>query len=240
MEFFIYGSLIIVIPGLIFAAWAQFRVNSTFAKYSKVETSAKWTAEQVGSKLLSQNGCTSVMIGRTPGHLTDNFNPQSGVLALSDSTYGKSSVAAVGVAAHECGHAMQQHDGSNLLLARSALVPLTRYGSMLAVPIAIIGVILELIIGGAGTNFGTYVISLGVLLYSLSTIFALITLPVEIDASRRAVLMLRDTALYTREELASIKKVLYAAALTYVASLVVSFLYLVRFIVILNRFRKDD
>ncbi len=236
----IYGSLIIIIPGILFALYAEFRVKSTFKKYSQAETEAKATSEQVAYKLLSQNNCYSVMVSRTPGELTDNYNPTTHVLSLSDSTYGKSTVAAVGVASHECGHAAQHSEDSRLIAMRTALVPITNYGSTFAVPVAIVGLILELLIGGVGANLGTYVLALGVLLYSLSTIFALITIPVEIDASRRAVIMLRDTGLYTKEELASIRKVLYAAALTYVASLLVSFLYLVRFIILLSKFRDRD
>lgn len=236
----IYGSLVILIPGIIFAIWAQYKVNSTFKKYSEMESVCRITAENLSSKLLAQSDCSGVIIGRTQGHLTDNYNPQSNVLSLSDSTFGKSNVAALGVAAHECGHAAQRRDDSPLITLRTAFVPLTRYGSILAVPVAVLGLILEILIGGAGTNFGTYVLALGVLLYSLSTIFALITLPVEINASRRAVEMLRDTALFDKEELAGVRKVLFAAALTYVASLLISFLYLLRFIIILNQFRKKD
>ena len=189
--------------------------------------------------LLEQNGCYGVAVHRTHGNLTDNYNPSTDVLSLSDTTYGKSNIAALGVAAHECGHAVQKHSGSLLLRLRSFLVPVTNYGSMLAVPIAILGVILELLIGGTGNNFGSYIIAFGILLYSLTTLFALITLPVEIDASRRALKMMRETAVLDEDELAMSRRVLYAAALTYVASLVVSFLYLLRFIIILNRFRGD-
>ena len=236
----IYGSLIIIVPGLIFAIYAQYKVKSTFDKFSKEETEARVTSDQVAYRLLSQNNCHSVMVSRTPGHLTDNYNPTTHVLSLSDSTYGKSNVSAVGVAAHECGHAQQHCEDSRLIELRTALVPITNYGSRMAVPIAIVGLILEILIGGIGANLGTYILALGVILYSLSTIFALITIPVEVDASRRAVAMLKNTGLYTKEDLDGIKKVLYAAALTYVASLVISFLYLLRFIIVLSKFRDRD
>ena len=236
----IYGSLIILIPGIIFSLYAQYKVNSTFTRYSKIESSSRFSAENLSSLLLEQSGCHGVVIGRTHGHLTDHYNPQTNALNLSDTTYGRTNVAALGVASHECGHAVQKHENSLLLTLRTFLVPLTRYGSILAVPIAILGVILELLIGGVGTNFGTYVLALGILLYATSTIFALVTLPVEIDASRRAVAMLDNTSFFDERELKAVKRVLYAAALTYVATLVVSFLYLLRFIILLNQFRKRD
>ena len=240
MYYLYYGSMVILIPGIILAIWAQFKINSTYKKYSQVQSKSRWVANEMSMMLLEKNGCGSVSVQRIHGNLTDNYNPTTDVLSLSDSTYGKSNVAALGVAAHECGHALQKHSESKLLQLRSWLVPITNYGSMLAVPIAILGVVLELLIGGSGDNLGSYIIALGIILYSLSTIFALVTLPVEIDASRKALKMMENTAVLDKEELAMSRKVLYAAALTYVASLVVSFLYLLRFILILNRFRDRD
>ena len=237
MYFIYYGSLIILIPGIIFSIWAQMRINTTYSKYSKVQSKSRWVANEMSMMLLEKNGCGNISVQRIRGNLTDNYNPTTDVLSLSDTTYGKSNVAALGVAAHECGHALQKHSESKMFKLRCLLVPITNYGSMLAVPIAILGVILELMIGGAGDNLGSYIIAFGIVLYSLTTIFALVTLPVEIDASRRALKMMENSAVLDREELAMSRKVLYAAALTYVASLVVSFLYLLRFILILNRFR---
>ena len=240
MIYLYYGSMIVLIPGIIFSIWAQIRINSTYKRYSKVESKSNWVANEMSMMLLEKNGCNSVSVQKISGSLTDNYNPSTDVLSLSDTTYGKSNVAALGVAAHECGHALQKHSESWLLKLRSILVPITNYGSMLAVPIAILGVVLELLIGGVGNNAGSYIIAVGILLYSLTTIFALITLPVEIDASRRALRMMKEAAVLDKEELAMSRKVLYAAALTYVASLVISFLYLIRFIMILNRFRSRD
>ncbi|MBE5742639.1 MAG: zinc metallopeptidase [Clostridiales bacterium] len=236
-----YGSLIVLIPGIIFSIWAQYRISSTFKKYSREEAKSRWTANEMSMMLLERNDCKSVAVRRIGGNLTDNYNPSTDVLSLSNSTYGQTSISAIGVAAHECGHAVQKHSGSILLRLRSFLVPITNIGSRLAVPIAILGVILEwLIVSETGTNFGSYVVAIGILLYSLSTVFALITLPVEIDASRRAITMLKNTAVLDDEEIRKASKVLYAAALTYVAALLTSFLYLIRFILILGRYRRND
>ena len=241
MNYIYYGSMIILIPGIILSIWAQFRIKSSFNKYSKIEAKSRWTANEMSMMLLEKNGCKGVAVRRIHGNLTDNYNQSTDVLSLSDSTYGNTSIAALGVAAHECGHAVQKHSGSLLLAIRSFLVPVTNIGSKLAVPIAILGVILEyLFYTESGTNIGSYVLAFGILLYSLSTIFALITLPVELDASKRAIKMLKDSAVLEGEEIGQARSVLYAAALTYVASLVVSFLYLIRFLAILSRFRKRD
>ena len=240
MYFVFYGSLIVLIPGLIFSLWAQYKVNSTFKKYSNVNALSGWTANEMSQMLLEKNGCNSVSVRRINGNLTDNYNPATNVLSLSDTVYNSSSISALGVAAHECGHAVQRHSNSILLKLRSFLVPVTNIGSRLAVPIAILGVIIEFLIGGSGDNFGTFIVTAGIFLYSLSTIFALVTLPVEIDASKRALAMLKDTAVLDSAELKRARSVLISAALTYVASLVVSALYLLRFILILNRFRNRD
>ncbi len=238
--FIYYGSLIILIPGIIFSFWAQLRIKSTFNKYSRVNSKAGWTAEDMSAHLLRRNSCDSVAIRPIKGNLTDNYNPSNDVLSLSQTVYGKTSIAALGVAAHECGHAVQKHTDSVLLKLRSFLVPVTNISSRLAIPIAIIGLILEHLIGGTGENTGSYILGFGIFLYSLSTIFALITLPVEIDASRRAVSMLSDSGILDNGEIRQARKVLYAAALTYVAALLTSFLYLLRFILILSRFRRRD
>lgn len=231
-----YGSLIILIPGLILSVFAQIMIKATYAKYARVQSRSGLTSEQISRILLDGNDCFSVGITHISGNLTDNYNPKTDVLSLSDSVYGSSSVAAIGVAAHECGHACQKHGGSLLLGLRSVLVPITNIGSRLAVSVAVIGLLIELISGTDG--IGSYIITLGIFLYSLSTIFALVTLPVEINASRRAVKMLRTGGFLQADELRGAKSVLTAAAMTYLASLVMSFLYLLRFIVILSSFRR--
>lgn len=232
-----YGSFILLIPGIILAFIAQILVKTTFKKYSSVQSKSGWLANEMSEMLLEKNDCNGVVVQSIPGDLTDNYNPSTDVLSLSESVYGKSSIAALGVAAHECGHACQKHSGSILLRLRSILVPITNIGSRLAVPVAILGLILEWMLAGT-QNAGSYILTFGILLYSLSTIFALLTLPVEINASGRALSMLKQSEVLEKDELRGAKKVLTAAALTYVASLVVSILYLLRFIVLISASRK--
>jgi len=232
-----YGTFIILIPGIILAFIAQILVKTTFSKYSKRYASSGITADEASRKMLRDHNCVSVDVQPISGSLTDNYNPKTDVLSLSDSVYSSSSIAALGVAAHECGHACQQYENSSLLKLRSFLVPVTNIGSRLAVPVAIVGLILEWIMAGT-QNFGSYVLAFGILLYSLSTIFALVTLPVEIGASSRAMKMLKEENFLEGKELSGARRVLTAAALTYVASLVVSFLYLLRFLILISSSRK--
>ena len=234
--FVYYGSLVVLIPGILFSIFAQIWIKIAYSKYSKVEARAGVTAENVSRTILDKNECYGVQIKQISGNLTDNYDPKTDVLSLSESVYGKSSVAAIGVAAHECGHACQQHEGSFMMRLRSVLVPVTNIGTRLAVPIAILGLFIELATVRGG--FGTYLIVLGVILYSLSTVFAFVTLPVEINASQRAVKMLKNEGVLEREEMRAAKKVLFAAAMTYVAALLMSLLYLLRFLIIISSSRK--
>lgn len=234
-----YGSLIILIPGIIFAFIAQILVKIAFSKYSKRNASSGITADEASRKMLRDHNCIGVSVQPTSGTLTDNYDPKTDVLSLSENVFGSSSIAALGVAAHECGHACQQYENSFFLKLRSILVPVTNIGSRAAVPVAIIGLILEWILAGS-QNFGSYVLALGILLYSLSTVFALVTLPVEIGASSRAMKMLKEENFLEGKELSGARRVLTAAALTYVASLVVSLLYLLRFLLILASLRKRN
>jgi len=231
-----YGSLVVLIPGILFSVFAQIWIKVAYSKYSKVEARSGVTAENVSRALLDKNECYGVQITQISGNLTDNYNPKTDVLSLSESVYGKSSVAAIGVAAHECGHACQQHEESFMMRLRSILVPVTNIGTRLAVPVAILGLLIEWVTEVGG--FGTYLLVLGVILYSLSTVFALVTLPVEINASQRAVKMLKNEGVLERDELRGAKKVLFAAAMTYVAALLMSFLYLLRFLIIISSSRK--
>lgn len=237
LYFLYWGTGIILIPGILFAIYAQFRVNSAFKKYDRVQTQNNVYANEVAQMLLEKNGC-SVTVQRVGGNLSDNYNPKDYTLNLSSSTYGKNSIAAVGVAAHEVGHACQHNENHFLLKLRMAIVPAVNIGSALAFPLAIFGIILEYV--ASVSTFGTILIALGIVLYSLSTIFALITLPVELDASRRAEKMLVEGGYITSAERKKVRRVLSAAALTYFASLVVSLLYLLRFLVIIARLRKND
>lgn len=230
-----YASLIIIVPGVIFAFVAQLLVRSAYKKYSKVEARSGWTADDMSRMFMERYDCNGVTVEPIKGDLTDNYNPSTDVISLSETVYGKSTIAALGVAAHECGHARQQHEGSFMMALRKVLVPATNIGSNLAVPLVILGLLLEFWLG---TVVGTYFWVAGVVLYSMSTIFALVTLPVEIGASSRAMKMLDEQNVLEKDERRGARKVLSAAALTYVAALLVSLLYLLRFLIIIAGTRR--
>ncbi|MFR5854293.1 MAG: zinc metallopeptidase [Lachnospiraceae bacterium] len=228
MPYFYYDwTMILVIPGLLLGLYAQFKVKSTFDRYSRVRTKSGLTAEAAARMLLSRGGSTNVTISRVNGSLTDHYDPSSKTLRLSDSVYGSDSVAAVGVAAHECGHALQEHDGYGLLKLRTALVPVVNIGSSLYLPIFM-----------AGLLFSWEPLQMvGILCFGLTLLFSLVTLPVEINASKRALGMLEGVL--DAEELQGAKAVLSAAALTYLASVISSALQLLRLILI-SRSRNRD
>lgn len=228
MPYFYYDwTMILVIPGLLLGLYAQFKVKSTFDRYSRVRTKSGLTAEATARMLLSRGGSTNVTISRVNGSLTDHYDPSSKTLRLSDSVYGSDSVAAVGVAAHECGHALQEHDGYGLLKLRTALVPVVNIGSSLYLPIFM-----------AGLLFSWEPLQMvGILCFGLTLLFSLVTLPVEINASKRALGMLEGVL--DAEELQGAKAVLSAAALTYLASVISSALQLLRLILI-SRSRNRD
>lgn len=228
MPYFYYDwTMILVIPGLLLGLYAQFKVKSTFDRYSRIRTKSGLTAEQAARALLSRGGSANVTISRVNGSLTDHYDPSSKTLRLSDSVYGSDSVAAVGVAAHECGHALQEHDGYGLLKLRTALVPVVNIGSSLYLPIFM-----------AGLLFSWEPLQMvGILCFGLTLLFSLVTLPVEINASKRALGMLEGVL--DAEELQGAKAVLSAAALTYLASVISSALQLLRLILI-SRSRSRD
>ena len=228
MPYFYYDwTMILVIPGLLLGLYAQFKVKSTFDRYSRIRTKSGLTAEQAARALLGRGGSANVTISRVNGSLTDHYDPRSNTLRLSDTVYGSDSVAAVGVAAHECGHALQEHDGYGLLKLRSALVPVVNIGSSLYLPIFM-----------AGLLFSWEPLQMvGILCFGLTLLFSLVTLPVEINASKRALGMLEGVL--DAEELQGAKAVLSAAALTYLASVISSALQLLRLILI-SRSRNRD
>lgn len=236
LYFIYYGSFIIVIPGIIISIICQCLISYRYKKYSRVQSRSMWNAHEMSDMILERQGINSVDIRKIRGNLTDNYNPSTDVLSLSEKVYDGTDIASLGVAAHECGHAVQKHSGSFLLMLRSVLVPVTNIGSRLAVPVAIIGVFLTF--WASKSQTGDIIIAIGIALYSLSTLFALITVPVEIDASRRALKMLGESGVMTDGELKKTKKVLSAAAMTYIASLITSFLYLLRFIAIIAMLRN--
>lgn len=215
----------LIIPGLLLGLWAQAKVKSAYAEWSRVGTRLGRPACEVVDDLLRRNGNHKVRVFQTQGELTDHYDPSNETLKLSQGVYGSSSVAALGIAAHEAGHAMQKHEGYAPLKLRTAAVPVVNIGSSLSTPIFIAGLIFS----------WEPLVNIGILLFSLSVVFALVTLPVEFNASKRAVDMLTEGGYVTGEEEAGVRKVLNAAALTYVASAVTSLLSLLRLLVIAQR-----
>lgn len=212
--------IFLVLPAVIFALWAQFNVKSTFSKYSKIASRSGMTGFDSARRILDANGLGSVRIAHIAGDLTDNYNPTDNTIYLSDSVYGSNSAAAIGVAAHEAGHAVQHATGYTPIKIRSAIIPITNIGSNLAMPLIILGIVL---------SFPTLAY-IGVAAFGLSTLFQLVTLPVEFDASGRALKALEGSL--DGDDLASARKVLRAAALTYVAALAVSLVNLLRLLII--------
>lgn len=228
MGYYFDPTYIVLIPALILALYAQWKVNSTYKRYSTVRNSRGLTGSQVARMILDSNGLYDVRIAHISGNLTDNYNPKTKVLSLSDSTFSSSSVAAVGVAAHECGHAVQHATGYFPLYIRSALVPVTGIGSSLGWILLLIGLI-----------FSSYPLALvGVILFSASAVFQAVTLPVEINASNRALKTLEQDFILEGDEVPMAKKVLIAAALTYVAALVSSLAQVFRLLLIASSTRR--
>ena len=232
-----YGSMffwdptyILVMIGLVLSGAASAYVNSTFNKYNQVKSQKNITGSQAAQFILQDSGITNVSIHPIGGNLTDNYNSQNKTLNLSESTAQQTSVAAIGVAAHECGHAVQDQVNYFPMKLRHAIVPVANLGSTIAFPIILVGVLL----GGNRT-----LIYLGIFAFSLALLFQLVTLPVEFDASRRAIKILSEGNLLTEEEVPLVRKVLIAAALTYVAGALSTFLQLLRLILLFGG-RRDD
>jgi len=226
--FYYDWTMLLVIPGLLLGMWAQHKVNAAFEKYQQVRAENGASAHEIARMLLSQNGCGDVSIEAVAGNLTDHYDPRSNILRLSGSVIGSSSVAAIGVAAHECGHAMQKHEGYSMLRLRSALVPVVNIGSHLYFPIFLIGLALS----------WEPLVGVGIACFALTLLFSLVTLPVEFNASSRAISALRSGGYLSEQELQGAEAVLDAAALTYVASAVSSLLQLIRLLLIARR--RDD
>ena len=234
MGFFYYGIdityIIFVLPALIFAIIAQSRVNSTFKKYSKYQNSMGYTGAQVAERVLLASGVTDIRIERVNGNLTDHFDPKSKVIRLSDSVYDSTSIAAAGVSAHECGHAIQYATGYGPIKIRNAIIPVCRIGSTLSTPLILLGFLFSF----------QSLVDIGILFFALAALFQLITLPVEFNASRRAILTLESSNILSEEENTSAKKVLSAAAMTYVAALAVSVMQLLRLVILFGGNRRRD
>ena len=220
--FYFDWTILIVLPAFVISIWAQYKVSSTYKKYSTVLTRRNMTGYASARAILDANGLHYVKIERVRGHLTDHYDPRANVIRLSDSVYDSTSTAAVGVAAHEAGHAVQYAQDYSPIKFRMAIIPATRFGSMLSIPLFFIGLILA----------SDMLLLLGIALYSLVALFQLATLPVEFNASSRALKALSGSGMLNKEELSGAKQVLSAAAMTYVAALLTSLLTLLRLIVL--------
>lgn len=225
-------TYILMIIAAIISLIAQWRVNSAFSKYSRVASMSGMTGAQAARMILQSNGINDVSVQRISGKLTDHYNPSTKVLNLSESVYGSTSVAAIGVAAHECGHAIQHARGYFPLSLRTALVPVANIGSQLSWVFIIVGAIL---------SFNQTLITIGIIMFSAAVLFQLVTLPVEFNASARALEQLESNGILYRDEVSQTRKVLSAAALTYVAAAATAILQLLRLIILFGgRGRRDD
>ncbi len=227
--FFIdYYYIILVIPAMLISLWAQFKVKSTYKKYSAVNNSKNITGAYAAQTVLTHYGITDVRIERVSGTLSDHYDPKSKVIRLSDGVYSSNSIAAIGIACHEAGHAAQHAQNYVPIKVRNSLIPICNIGSTLGVPLALFGYILGF----------EPLISIGLLLYAAITVFQLVTLPVEFNASRRALKVIDETNMLYDDESGGAKKVLTAAAMTYVAAMLVSLANLLRLILRFNRRRN--
>ncbi|BCJ95285.1 peptidase [Anaerocolumna cellulosilytica] len=227
---YIDSTYILVLIGALLSLAASGVVKTTFSKYSKVRSLSGMTGAQAAERILHSAGIYDVTVMHVSGNLTDHYDPRSKTLKLSDSVYSQTSVAAIGVAAHECGHAIQHDKGYIPLTLRSALVPVANIGSAISWPLIIVGVVL---------SWFQPLITLGIILFSFAVIFQLVTLPVEFNASARAVRILNDTGILYGEEVTHTKKVLSAAALTYVAAAAASILQLLRLVILFGGRNRD-
>ena len=231
--YFDWTYLVLVLPAIILAMAAQGKVSSTFNKYSRVPSRIGITGAEAARRIMEQNGIYDVSIERVSGNLTDHYDPSKKILRLSDSVYSSSSIAAVGVAAHETGHAIQHARGYAPLSLRSLMVPLANIGSRLSMPLILLGLIFSF-----SSRMGDSLITLGIVLFGLSVVFTVITLPVEFNASKRAIACLGDSRILYEDEIEGAKKVLSAAAMTYVASTLTALLSLLRLLLVFGR-RRD-
>lgn len=225
-----YWYIVLVVPTLILGLIAQAMVSSTFNKYSKVRSMSGYTAAEVARMILDRNGLHNVSVVRISGNLTDNYNPQTQTVSLSDSVYNSTSVASIGVAAHEVGHAIQHAREYTPIKIRTAIIPITNFGSSISPILILLGILLGM----------QSLAVVGVILFSTVAIFQLVTLPVEFDASHRALKTLGNDGILNQVELKGARKVLSAAAMTYVAALITTLANLLRLVLIVSGSRRDD
>lgn len=227
--------VILVLPCILFSLWASFRVNSTFKKYSNQYSRRRITGAEAAQRVLHANGVRDVRIERVGGNLTDHYDPRTNVIRLSDSVYDSTSTAAIGVACHEAGHAVQYAQNYAPIKLRAAIIPITNIGSHLAMPLILLGLLLTFM--ETASFFFVYA---GIACFGLSLVFQLVTLPVEFNASRRAMEAIADTDILTSEEQVGARKTLTAAAMTYVAATAVALAQLLRLLLIFGGRRRDD
>ena len=233
--FFDWTYLVIVLPCVLLSLWASSNVNSTFQKYAKQFSIRRITGAQAAQRVLSANGVSGVRIERINGNLTDHFDPKTNVIRLSDSVYDATSTAAIGVACHEAGHAVQYAQNYAPIKLRAAIVPITNFGSKLAMPLILLGLVLTFL-----EDFSFTLVYLGIACFGLSVVFQLVTLPVEFNASRRAMQAIEQANLLTEEEQTGARKTLTAAALTYVAATAVALAQMLRLLLIFGGRRRRD
>ena len=231
---FDWTYLVLVLPCVLLSLWASSNVNSTFKKYAKQLSSRRITGADAAQRVLSANGVRGVRIERVSGNLTDHYDPRANVIRLSDSVYDSTSTAAIGVACHEAGHAVQYADNYAPIKLRASIIPITNIGSKLAMPLILLGLVLSFM-----ENFSYFFVYLGIACFGLSLVFQLLTLPVEFNASRRAMQAIEESNLLTVEEQKGARKTLTAAALTYLAATATALAQLLRLILIFgNRGRR--
>ena len=232
---FDWTYLVLVLPCVILSLWASSRVNSTFQRYSRQFSSRRITGAQAAQRVLSANGVQGVRIERVGGHLSDHYDPRTNVIRLSDSVYDSTSVAAIGVACHEAGHAVQYAQHYAPIKLRAAIIPVTNIGSKLAMPLILLGLLLSF---GETVSYGF--VYAGIACFGLSLVFQLVTLPVEFNASHRAMTAISEGGLLSEEEQKGARRTLTAAAMTYVAATAVALAQLLRLIVLFGGRRRDD
>ncbi len=229
MGYYFDPTYFLILIGVVISMMASAKLNSTYARYSGVRSRCGMTGAEAARQLLNSQGIYDVQIRHVAGNLTDHYDPRTKTVNLSDSVYGSSSIAAIGVAAHECGHAMQDAGDYAPLRIRAALVPVANFGSKLSWPLIIIGLLLG----------GSSLVSLGILMFSLAVLFQVVTLPVEYNASHRAVTLLDANGILVGQEVSQTRSVLGAAALTYVAAAAASLLQLLRLVLLFGNRRRD-
>ena len=238
MPYFYYfdPTYILVVIGLIISVWAQITVQSTFNKYSRVRVSRGITGSDAARQVLAHGGVRDVAIKGIRGSMTDHYDPRDNSISLSETVCGASTAAAIGVAAHEAGHALQHAEGYGPIKLRMTIIPICNFASSLAMPLFLLGILFSSL--NPETSFGFLMMQAGIIAFSVAVFFQVVTLPVEFNASRRAMKALEATGYYTEEELDGARRVLRAAAMTYVAALAVSLLQILRLIILSNNRRR--